>query len=86
MLPAQKAEVYVLSQFSCVFFGSSFLGDGAQPRCRSCQARGDECRWGLKASFHPSRALQLSSEDSAALLAVEGERGQSGGQFVTTVS
>ncbi|KAH7064336.1 putative Zn(II)2Cys6 transcription factor [Paraphoma chrysanthemicola] len=59
--------------------------DGTQPRCRSCQARGDECRWGLKVSFHPSRALRLSREDSVALLAIERERDQSGGPSVTTI-
>ncbi|KAH7082008.1 putative Zn(II)2Cys6 transcription factor [Paraphoma chrysanthemicola] len=48
--------------------------DGAQPQCRNCRERGEECRWGLKASFHPSRSLQLSSQDRAALLAVEEER------------
>ncbi|KAF2019572.1 hypothetical protein BU24DRAFT_439648 [Aaosphaeria arxii CBS 175.79] len=48
--------------------------DGAQPRCRNCEARGDECLWGLKASFHPSRSLELSSEDSAILSAIESDR------------
>jgi hypothetical protein len=86
MLPAQKEKVCVFSQLLFISLNSSSLGDGAQPQCRRCQARGDLCRWGLKASFHPSRTLQLSSEDSAALLAIEEERDQSGGQPVTTVS
>ncbi|KAJ4982628.1 alkaline phosphatase family protein [Stagonosporopsis vannaccii] len=52
--------------------------DGAQPRCQNCRARGEQCSWGLKASFHPSRAHQLSDEDSAALLAIEEERALAG--------
>jgi hypothetical protein len=62
------------------------VGDGAQPQCRNCQERGEECRWGLKASFHPSRSLQLSSEDRAALLAIEEERDLTGTQTSTVVS
>jgi hypothetical protein len=49
--------------------------DGARPRCSNCQSRGEACCFGLKASFHPSRELQLSSEDGAALLASEARRG-----------
>jgi hypothetical protein len=64
----------------------AILGDGAQPQCWNCRARGEECRWGLKASFHPSRALQLSSEDSAALLAIEEERDLAGARSSTVVS
>lgn len=52
------------------------LGDGAQPRCHGCQVRGEECRWGLKVTFHPSRSLELSGEHCAVLLAIERERGQ----------
>ncbi|KAH6999521.1 putative Zn(II)2Cys6 transcription factor [Ilyonectria destructans] len=48
--------------------------DETRPRCQNCDACGDECRWGLKVSFHPSRALHLSSEDSSLLLAIENER------------
>ncbi|CAI4220213.1 unnamed protein product [Parascedosporium putredinis] len=48
--------------------------DGARPRCKACQARHGQCRWGLKASFHPSRSLRLSSEDTAALEAIESSR------------
>ncbi|KAH7112013.1 putative Zn(II)2Cys6 transcription factor [Dactylonectria macrodidyma] len=48
--------------------------DETRPRCRNCDAYGDECRWGIKVSFHPSRALHLSSEDSILLLAIENER------------
>ncbi|CAN9363273.1 unnamed protein product [Alternaria alternata] len=51
-------------------------GDGAQPRCHGCQVRGQECRWGLKVTFHPSRSLELSSKHCAALLAIERKRGQ----------
>lgn len=49
--------------------------DGAQPRCRNCNAADQQCRWGVKVTFHPSRELRLSSEDNAALLALEEERG-----------
>ncbi|KAH7123061.1 putative Zn(II)2Cys6 transcription factor [Dactylonectria macrodidyma] len=48
--------------------------DETRPRCQNCDACGDECRWGIKVSFHPSRALHLSSEDSTLLLAIENER------------
>lgn len=49
--------------------------DGARPRCSNCHNRREACCYGLKASFHPSRELQLSIEDGAALLATEIERG-----------
>lgn len=62
------------------------VGDGTQPQCRNCRERGEECRWGLKASFHPSRSLQLSNEDRAALLAIEEERHLAGAQVSTAVS
>ncbi|KAH9241423.1 hypothetical protein K456DRAFT_619546 [Colletotrichum gloeosporioides 23] len=48
--------------------------DGARPRCRNCEFRGDGCAWGVKVSFHPSRALTLSAEDEASLLDVEQQR------------
>ncbi|OAL03229.1 hypothetical protein IQ06DRAFT_334667 [Phaeosphaeriaceae sp. SRC1lsM3a] len=59
--------------------------DGTQPQCRNCRERGEECRWGLKASFHPSRSLQLSNEDRAALLAIEEERHLAGAQVSTAI-
>ncbi|KAH7390019.1 hypothetical protein BKA66DRAFT_489547 [Pyrenochaeta sp. MPI-SDFR-AT-0127] len=59
--------------------------DGAQPQCWNCRTRGDECRWGPKALFHPSRTLQLSSEESAALLAIEEERSIPGAQPSTII-
>ncbi|KAH7265901.1 hypothetical protein B0J15DRAFT_235693 [Fusarium solani] len=48
--------------------------DGGRPTCRECHIRNDQCFWGLKVSFHPSRSLQLSSEHIAALVAVDRER------------
>ncbi|KAF0330442.1 alkaline phosphatase family protein [Colletotrichum asianum] len=53
---------------------SSFWSDGARPRCRNCEFRGDGRAWGVKVSFHPSRALTLSAEDEASLLDVEQQR------------
>ncbi|CEJ55696.1 hypothetical protein PMG11_01937 [Penicillium brasilianum] len=44
---------------------------GWRPTCRSCETRGYICQWGLKASFHPSRSLRLSTPDRATLLAIE---------------
>ncbi|KAJ6053341.1 uncharacterized protein N7446_009353 [Penicillium canescens] len=51
--------------------------DGARPRCRGCEVRGQVCRWGLKASFHPSRAISLSRCEAASLREVEEGRGRS---------
>ncbi|KAI8674270.1 hypothetical protein NCS55_00750400 [Fusarium keratoplasticum] len=48
--------------------------DGGRPTCRECHIRQDQCFWGLKVSFHPSRSLQLSSEHVAALVAVDRRR------------
>ncbi|KAJ5817269.1 hypothetical protein N7447_009502 [Penicillium robsamsonii] len=45
--------------------------DGARPRCRGCEARGQICQWGLKASFHPSRTISLSRREAALLREVE---------------
>lgn len=42
--------------------------------------RGQVCRWGLKASFHPSRTLSLSSQEASALFAVEQGRESSPSQ------
>ncbi|RTE69957.1 hypothetical protein BHE90_015658, partial [Fusarium euwallaceae] len=53
-------------------------GDGGRPICRECHIRRDRCFWGLKVSFHPSRSLQLSSEDVAALVAVDRQRRETG--------
>ncbi|KAJ9491396.1 hypothetical protein VN97_g1851 [Penicillium thymicola] len=50
--------------------------DGARPRCRSCEVRGQVCRWGLRASFHPSRTISLSRPEAAALREVEEGRGR----------
>jgi hypothetical protein len=47
------------------------LGDERRPQCQRCEARGYICQWGLKASFHPSRSLRLSTPERAALLAIE---------------
>lgn len=49
--------------------------DATRPQCSQCRGRGEACCYGVKASFHPSRELTLSNTDSAALLAVEEERG-----------
>ncbi|GKZ96704.1 hypothetical protein AnigIFM59636_011219 [Aspergillus niger] len=46
-------------------------GDERRPQCQRCQARGYICQWGLKASFHPSRSLRLSTPERAALLEIE---------------
>jgi hypothetical protein len=48
-----------------------YLGDERRPQCQRCEARGYICQWGLKASFHPSRSLRLSTPERAALLAIE---------------
>ncbi|KAM5344925.1 hypothetical protein ACJ41O_010787 [Fusarium nematophilum] len=48
--------------------------DGLRPTCRECHVRSDKCVWGLKVSFHPSRSLELSSEDTAALAARDKQR------------
>ncbi|KAL4982407.1 hypothetical protein BDW68DRAFT_195359 [Aspergillus falconensis] len=48
--------------------------DERRPQCQRCEARGYICQWGLKASFHPSRSLRLSTPERAALLAIEKER------------
>ncbi|RSM13560.1 hypothetical protein CDV31_005730 [Fusarium ambrosium] len=53
-------------------------GDGGRPICRECHIRRDRCFWGLKVSFNPSRSLQLSSEDVAALVAVDRQRRETG--------
>ncbi|CBF82226.1 Zn(II)2Cys6 transcription factor [Aspergillus nidulans FGSC A4] len=45
--------------------------DERRPQCQRCEARGYICQWGLKASFHPSRSLRLSTPERAALLAIE---------------
>ncbi|KAJ5959364.1 uncharacterized protein N7479_006514 [Penicillium vulpinum] len=45
--------------------------DGAQPRCRGCEVRGQVCQWGLKASFHPSRTISLSRREAIALCELE---------------
>ncbi|OJJ57336.1 hypothetical protein ASPSYDRAFT_58899 [Aspergillus sydowii CBS 593.65] len=50
--------------------------DGALPRCRNCEQRGCSCQWGLKASFHPSRSLRLSSCEIVALAVIEKRRVQ----------
>lgn len=49
--------------------------NGERPRCSHCLNRGEECCYGIKASFHPSREVRLSNDDSAVLLALEVERG-----------
>jgi hypothetical protein len=46
-------------------------GDERRPTCRGCETRGYICQWGLKASFHPSRSLRLSTPDRATLLSIE---------------
>ncbi|KAH7477521.1 hypothetical protein FOMA001_g9107 [Fusarium oxysporum f. sp. matthiolae] len=51
-----------------------FSGDGHHPICQECQARGVECAWGLKVSFHASRSLQLSLEHTAALFDLDKQR------------
>uniref|UniRef100_A0A0D2XFK0 Zn(2)-C6 fungal-type domain-containing protein n=1 Tax=Fusarium oxysporum (strain Fo5176) TaxID=660025 RepID=A0A0D2XFK0_FUSOF len=51
-----------------------FSGDGHHPTCQECQARGVECAWGLKVSFHASRSLQLSLEHTAALFDLDKQR------------
>ncbi|OAL47019.1 hypothetical protein IQ07DRAFT_546297 [Pyrenochaeta sp. DS3sAY3a] len=56
--------------------------NGERPRCSHCLNRGEECCYGIKASFHPSRELTLSNDDSAVLLALEVERG--GDQHLAT--
>ncbi|KAL5621121.1 hypothetical protein FOBRF1_004367 [Fusarium oxysporum] len=48
--------------------------DGHHPTCQECQARGVECAWGLKVSFHASRSLQLSLEHTAALFDLDKQR------------
>ncbi|KAH7210775.1 uncharacterized protein BKA55DRAFT_585574 [Fusarium redolens] len=48
--------------------------DGHRPVCWECETRHVECAWGLKVSFHPSRALHLSSEESAVLSRLDKER------------
>ncbi|OJJ65637.1 hypothetical protein ASPBRDRAFT_212020 [Aspergillus brasiliensis CBS 101740] len=45
--------------------------DEKRPQCQRCEARGYICQWGLKASFHPSRSLRLSTPEREALLAIE---------------
>ncbi|KAH6954163.1 hypothetical protein DER45DRAFT_615494 [Fusarium avenaceum] len=52
----------------------SILGDGHRPLCQECDIRHVECVWGLKVSFHPSRALYLSSEDKALLSRLDKQR------------
>ncbi|CVK92166.1 uncharacterized protein FPRN_09784 [Fusarium proliferatum] len=50
------------------------LGDGHRPTCQECQARGAQCVWGLKVSFHASRSLQLSLEHAVALFDLDKQR------------
>ncbi|GKZ60764.1 hypothetical protein AnigIFM63309_008415 [Aspergillus niger] len=50
---------------------SQEMCDERRPQCQRCQARGYICQWGLKASFHPSRSLRLSTPERAALLEIE---------------
>lgn len=48
--------------------------DGARPQCSYCLERGELCHYGVKASFHSSRQMTLSIEDSAALSELEKRR------------
>ncbi|RKL45036.1 hypothetical protein BFJ72_g3686 [Fusarium proliferatum] len=48
--------------------------DGHRPTCQECQARGAQCVWGLKVSFHASRSLQLSLEHAVALFDLDKQR------------
>lgn len=48
--------------------------DGLRPQCSSCRERGAACQYGVKASFHPSRHMQLSAEDRATLSELGGGR------------
>ncbi|KFY22127.1 hypothetical protein V493_06831 [Pseudogymnoascus sp. VKM F-4281 (FW-2241)] len=49
----------------------SNLGDEKSPICGSCNRLGRTCKWGLRASFHPSRVTQLSVSESKNLQEVE---------------
>ncbi|KFZ25107.1 hypothetical protein V502_00416 [Pseudogymnoascus sp. VKM F-4520 (FW-2644)] len=61
----------------------SNLGDEKTPTCGSCNRLGRTCKWGLRASFHPSRVSQLSISDSKNLREVElGRRHQNSLTFV----
>lgn len=48
--------------------------DGVRPVCSNCWIRRNVCHWGLKLSFHPSRALSLSTREAADLRRVERQR------------
>ncbi|TGO08985.1 hypothetical protein BTUL_0184g00320 [Botrytis tulipae] len=69
-MPVDQTE----GSFFKTFRSRSRRGDENGPKCGNCSRLWKHCRWGLKASFHPSRMTQLSPSDSANLSEIESVR------------